>query len=175
MDKPDIYSIRSRSKEYYLWCEGHEWRSIKGYPVTLKDFEDVDLFIYYERSGGVGLWVLSEGKTGLRVTEKNRKKDTLLIESHRVLMKIGADASKEGIRESIQQTIQGRGCSPLYEMEPEAKTAILKTTELVKSGLEGLDKRLAYKSISSVIKKDVDGKVEFVITVIFGPKEENSA
>lgn len=174
----NLYSIRSRTKTFFLRVEGNKWREVKGYPITLQDFENVDLFIHYERDSRSGdkMWSLYEAKSGLRATVKSKNKDFLLTEAHRVLMELEKDEDKEGIREAIEEKVKYFGCSPLYELEPEAKEAILRATDKVKSYVEKLDKGLVFKEIESTVNTDIrgTGKVELVIRVMFGPKEENS-
>jgi hypothetical protein len=88
------------------------YRIVEGEPVTIKGFEDFDLFIHPSHSDSA-TWVISEGKTGYRLfTSDSRGK--LLALAKRKLAKLGVGKLDSAIQEKLEH-----GHSPRYNDKGE--------------------------------------------------------
>jgi len=81
------------------------YQKIEGKPVSIEGFEEFDLFIHLDHND-TGKWVLSEGKTGLRLF-------TASTQSY--LKELAKKRLKEIGKDKLQSAIKAQGHTPRYD------------------------------------------------------------
>ena len=83
---------------------------VKGKKITLKDYEEYDMFIH-RNANGLKYWTISEGKTGLKIICSCKTQKEAMEKTLQRLNKL----TKEQKKIAIEYHIKLYGVSPRYQ------------------------------------------------------------
>lgn len=122
--KGEVTPDERPAKERYFTSMGQggaiQWTEVKGTPVLIPGYEDYDFFAHKLVEGGKGgEWVVSEGRTGVRIST-SVKKSAVAADAKEYLDSFG----KGGLDEAIQRNLERIGeSSPRYGQKKVKKIA----------------------------------------------------